>query len=104
MTRRPLQRATGKLPIDTPLVVSALYVDLRKNGTDWHRPLDVTSEEAYQQVNDAIRDYAGERDRLMNTAQHAAEAQRVSELRLAEMHEANVQGANPVELPVVVWG
>ena len=50
----------------------ALYVDLRDNGTDWHRPLDITPEESYRQINEARNDYGGERDRLVNVGLHAA--------------------------------
>jgi len=78
----------------------ALYVDLRDNGTDWHRPLDITSDESYRHVNDAANDYAMERDRLTQVGLHAALAQHAPQLRAAEMHAANARRDKPVELPV----
>ncbi len=79
----------------------ALYVDLLDGGTDWHRPLDITAEESYRQVNDARNDYEGERDRLVNVGLHAALTQVAPQVRAAEMHEANALREKPVELRVV---
>jgi AbiV family abortive infection protein len=81
----------------------AIYVDLRENGTEWHRPLDITPEESYRHVNDARNDYEGERDRLVNVGLHAALTQHAPQVRVAEMHEANARRERPVELRVVGW-
>jgi AbiV family abortive infection protein len=81
----------------------ALYVDLRENGTQWRRPLDVTPEEAYRHVNDAANDYAGECDRLVTIPQHPALAEHHPEMRAVEMHEANARSARPVQPPFAGW-
>jgi len=82
---------------------SALYVDLLDSGTQWHRPLDVSPEEAYRHVNEAANDYSGERDRLMTMPQPPTLAQRLPEVRAVEMHEANARRVPPVELPFTGW-
>jgi hypothetical protein len=42
----------------------ALYVDLTDSGTDWNRPLDVPGSDSKKLLNDAVNDYAGQRDRM----------------------------------------
>lgn len=43
---------------------NALYVDLDSNGTSWSRPCAIAAAVAREDIEDAVNDYATERDRL----------------------------------------
>ena len=61
-----------RLPIDrNRLRQRALYVDLNDAGTGWHRPVDIDADEAHTAIEDAINDYAGERDRVLDDSEMA---------------------------------
>jgi AbiV family abortive infection protein len=42
----------------------ALYVDLDDSGLSWKRPVQISSEEAKKLLNDAVNDYAIQRDKM----------------------------------------
>jgi AbiV family abortive infection protein len=43
---------------------SSLYVDISAMGTDWARPVEISKEDALNNIYDAINDYSQEIDRL----------------------------------------
>ena len=46
------------------LRMRSLYVDLNDSGLSWNRPAQVSLEEARKLLNDAVNDYAGQRDKM----------------------------------------
>jgi AbiV family abortive infection protein len=76
-----------------------LSVDLDEAGTSWHRPVDLSIEEARQQITDAANDYSGELDRLS----HERPSDSLQpHLRGKEMHAARQQMA-PFDVPAACW-
>jgi AbiV family abortive infection protein len=76
-----------------------LHVDLDEAGTSWHRPIDLSIEEARQQITDAANDYSGELDRLSHEGLFDSLQPHI---RGKEMLAARQQMA-PFDVPAACW-
>jgi hypothetical protein len=72
----------------------ALYVDLDATGIAWLRPATLDNARCFDELTDAVNDYAGERDRLRDE---------VLDLDFPEMAAARASMAPKVELPEPRW-
>lgn len=95
--RSDLDRRTMKrTPDDRHFArMRALYVDLNDAATDWNRPIDFPKAEASACVDDAVGDYAFQKDHLTTPG--------ILELTDEPLARALAAWRDKPDLPAVVW-
>lgn len=82
---------------------TSVYVDLNDAGTDWLRPVDITKDEARNNIVGAVNDYAHEVDRLTNEGLGPPLQQHSPQLSVEEMSIARARMSHPVDIPPPMW-
>ena len=80
-----------------------IYVDLADTGRDWVLPVDVSEEEARNEITDAINDYSHERLRLTEEAMRTVSERYSPQLSVDAMCNARAEMKRHVDLWQPEW-